>query len=80
MEPTLPDGCKILVDRTARRPCTNHIYAVQLKDEGLVVKRAGKGPDHTWLLVSDNPTWTDEPWPDDAELVGEVRWMARTLP
>ena len=45
-----------------------------------VVKCAAKGPNHDRLLASDNPTWTDEPWPDDAVLVGEVRWMARTLP
>ena len=47
--------------------------------EGLVVKRAGKGTDGGWLLVSDHPGWPDTPWPDDATIIGEVRWMAREL-
>ena len=48
-------------------------------EEGLVVKRAGKGTDGGWQLVSDHPRWPDAPWPDDLAIVGEVRWMAREL-
>ena len=28
---------------------------------------------------SDNPTVEPEPWPTDAEIVGELVWVARTL-
>ena len=43
-----------------------------------VVKRAGKGGGG-WQLVSDHPRWPDVPWPGDAAIIGEVRWMAREL-
>ncbi len=78
MEPTLPDGCSVLVDHQRRRRFVRHIYTVRTSD-GLVVKRAGKDEDGGWLMVSDHPAWDPEPWPDDAEVIGEVKWMARTL-
>ena len=81
MEPTLPAGCKILVDRHRRRRHVGHIYVITMPD-GLVVKRMGRGEDGGWLLVSDSdsPDWPDMPWPDDAVVAGEVKWMARELP
>ena len=36
-----------------------------------------------WLLVSDNRnkrTWATVPWPEDAQVIGEVKWVARSLP
>ena len=78
MEPTLPDGCSILIDRSSRRPRDKRIYAIRAS-EGLVVKRANKAVGGRLLMTSDNPTWISAPWPADAEIVGEVRWMARTL-
>ena len=79
MEPTLPDGARILIDRTARRRRAGRLYALRTGD-GLVVKRAGKGDDG-WLLLSDNPApeYAPVPWPADAVILGEVRWMARTF-
>ena len=81
MEPTLPSGCKILVDRHRRRRRAGHIFVITTPD-GLIVKRMGKDEDGGWLLVSDNdsPDWQDAPWPDDAIVVGEVKWMAREVP
>ena len=81
MEPTLPAGCKILVDRQRRRRHVGHIYVITTLD-GLIVKRMGRGEGGGWLLVSDNdsPDWPDVPWPDDAVVTGEVKWMARELP
>ena len=32
-----------------------------------------------WRLVSDHPAWAPVPWPSGAEIVGEVRWAARTF-
>ena len=62
-------------------PISTHIYVITTPD-GLIVKRMGKGDDGGWLLVSDNdaPDWPDVPWPDDAVVAGEVKWMARELP
>ena len=77
MEPTLPDGCSILMDRRRRAPRSGRIYVVRT-DEGIVVKRARRDAAR-WTLSSDHPAWPPRPWPTDAELIGEVRWMARTF-
>ena len=45
---------------------------------GLIVKRAEKDENGQWLLVSDHPAWEPVPW-GDAQMIGEVKWMARTL-
>ena len=74
MEPTLPDRCSILFDRNRRE---GRIYVVRT-DAGLIVKRAAKRG-RKWDLASDNPAVEAEPWPADAETVGEVVWVARTL-
>ena len=81
MEPTLVDGCSILVNRAGRRRRAGHIFVVRT-DEGLIVKRAGKDRTGAWQLVSDNPNkqaWPTRPWPTDAVVIGEVRWAARTF-
>ena len=41
MEPTLADGCSILIDLNRRSRIVRHIYVVRT-DDGLIVKRAGK--------------------------------------
>ena len=77
MEPTLPGGCSILMDRRPRTPRSGRIYVVRT-DEGVVVKRARRDSGR-WVLSSDHPAWLPRPWPADAELIGEVRWMSRTF-
>ena len=77
MEPTLPDGCSILVDRARRTRRSNHLFVVGTED-GLIVKRlARSGRD--WILSSDNPGWGPVAWPERGELVGEVVWAARSF-
>ena len=81
MEPTLVDGCSILVHQVGQRRRVGRIFVVRT-DDGLVVKRAGKDRAGAWQLVSDNPnkkTWPTVPWPDDAPVIGEVKWAARTF-
>ena len=77
MDPTLPDGCSILVDRSRRSRRHGRIYVART-DEGVVVKRLlhvrGR-----WTLSSDNTAWRSRTWPPTAEVIGEVRWMAQTL-
>ena len=77
MEPTLPDGCSILVNCAQRRPRAGRMFVIRT-NHGLVVKRAGKDK-HRWRLLSDHPAWKPVPWPADAEIIGEVKWAARTF-
>ena len=78
MEPTLPSGSKILVDRSQRRQRTNGVYVVWTGD-GLVVKRAKKNAAGQWLLSSDNPSSPTTRWPKTARVIGEVKWVGRRL-
>ena len=78
MEPTLPDGCSILVNRARRKRLTGHIYLLRT-DDGIVVKRLDRGEDGKWRLQSDHPSWPSALWSDTCEIIGEVRWMAREL-
>ena len=77
MEPTLPDGCSILVDRSRRELNPKRIYVLRTED-GLVVKRVDRNRDG-WWLVSDNTEWLPVMLTEEADIVGEVRWVARTL-
>ena len=78
METTLPDGSSVLVNQGERQRRVGRIYALRT-GEGLVVARAGRGSDGRWLLERDHPDWKPVAWPDEAEVIGQVRWMARSL-
>ena len=78
MEPTLPEGCSILINRAQRKRQDGRIYVVRTSD-GLVVKRAGKGEDGGWQLISDHPAYEPLPWPDDCEVIGQVVWGAQSF-
>ena len=78
MEPTLSDGCAILLDQSRRRRRADSIFVVRGPD-GLIVKRARKSDAGEWLLASDNEDWPSAPWPIGAEIVGQVIWTAREL-
>ncbi len=81
MEPTVVDGCSILIDLNRRSRLVGHLYVIRTGD-GLIVKRAGKNRAGAWQLVSDNPDkkeWPTLRWRDNAEVIGEVKWAARTF-
>ncbi len=78
MEPTLPNGCSILVDRKRREPHQGRIYVMRT-EEGLVVKRLGLDEEGRWELLSDSPDWRVTPMSPGTEIIGEVRWAARTF-
>lgn len=78
MEPSIPGGCWVLVNRDQRRRRKGHIYALRTT-RGFMVRRAGRDKASAWLLESDHPDRKAVAWPDDAEIIGEVRWMARTF-
>ena len=77
MEPALPDGCSIMFDRSRQDRREHGIYVVRTNG-GLIVKRAVKSG-RRWELISENPAVAPELWPADAEVVGEVVWVAQTL-
>lgn len=77
MDPTLPEGSAILVDRSRRRRRSNHIYVVRT-DDGVLVKRAVKDQ-RGWLMASDNPAYPAARWTADTEIIGQVRWTARSV-
>ncbi len=77
MEPTLPDGCSILVDHIRTEPHEGRIYVMRT-EEGLVVKRVGKDEEGRWQSVSDHPDWETVPMLYGTEIIGEVRWSAVT--
>ena len=82
MEPTLPEGSLILVDLATEHPKSNKVFVIRTGDE-LIVKRLVRDPKVVWLLESDHPQrslWPTQLWPNDAEIVGEVRWVGRNLP
>ena len=74
---TLPDGCKILVNRASRSPRDGRIFVLQTA-EGLVAKRLARTRNR-WELRSDNSAHQPQPWALDDEVIGEVRWMGTTL-
>ena len=77
MEPTLPDGCSILVDRNRRELQPKCIYVLRNED-GLVVKRVDRNREG-WWVISDNPAWLPVMLTEETDIVGEVRWQARTF-
>ena len=77
MEPTLPNGSKILVDRSHRRPRHGRIFVVRTSD-GLVVKRVEENEAGSWTLKSDQQEHQSAPW-GNSEIIGEVRWIGITL-
>ena len=77
MEPTLPDGCSILIDRSRTSKAHKKIYVLHTED-GLVVKRLCRVTTG-WLIVSDHPEWRPVPWSRSDEVIGQVRWTGRVL-
>ena len=80
MEPILPSGCSILVDRSQgrKRRREGRVFVLRTED-GLVVKRAGKDAEGNWQIESEHPAWPPVPWSDTTDIIGEVRWTARTF-
>ena len=78
MDPTLNGGSTILVNLAQRRRRTGRVFAVRT-DDGLVIRRAGKDAAGRWQLVCDHPGRAPRPWPDGAEILGQVRWGSRTF-
>ena len=59
MEPTLPEGCLVMADRSRRRRRDGRIFALRTGD-GLTIKRLGKDGNGKWVVASDNPNRAPE--------------------
>jgi SOS-response transcriptional repressor LexA len=72
MEPTLPDGSIVFIDRQQRDPSKDGIF-VAATGSGLFIKRIRRRADGMVELISDNPLYTPELLPpDQVEIVGRV--------
>jgi len=72
MEPTLPDGSIVFIDRRQTDPAKDGIF-VAATGNGLFVKRIRRRADGMVELISDNPLYTPEVLPpDQVEIVGRV--------
>lgn len=78
MEPTLPDGAVLLLNRADREPRNGSVYAFSWDGE-MLVKRFQKVAG-TWLAISDNADKDEHPdividGKADALIQGRVIWM-----
>ncbi|NYS09345.1 putative c repressor [Xanthomonas phage PBR31] len=85
MQPTLPEGAAVLVDKSMRELRDNKIYAILVNDE-LKIKRLRKDIGGGVVIVSDNPDKTNHPdihVPPDKEdylsILGRAFWMGTRL-
>ena len=77
MEPTLADGCSILIDLSRSTPYPDGMFVLRTDDE-LIVKRLVDDREAGWLLVSDNPdkeTYPSQPWREETNILAEVKWQ-----
>ena len=77
MEPTIASHSMVLVDLSRYRPRHGRIYAIRSEDN-LIVRRLTKSEDK-WQLIGDHPQLKPEPLLNSAEIIGELRWMAKTF-
>ena len=87
MEPTLPEGSTILIDLSHREFQSNCIYVMELRWEyqeelqtAVVARRViwdQRAED--WCYISDASGYAPSPFLAPPTVVGEVRWVGRSL-
>ena len=77
MEPTIAKHSIVLIDCSQHRRQIGVIYAIRINDN-IVVKRLEKNKGQ-WYLTSDHPKWNPKPFPASAEVIGRVKWTAKTF-
>ena len=78
MEPTLPKGYLAAVDSTNTDWDPLSIAVVKFGDD-VLLRRVATDDDGTRLMVCDHPDWPNEPWPSDAQIVGQAKWVGHWL-
>ena len=66
MEPTLPDGCSILVNRKQKERGHGRVFVIRVSEDEPIVRRALENPEAGWLISCDNPdkrAWPTREWP-----------------
>lgn len=76
MDPTLPDGCWIVVDKSRNELAEEGVFVART-DEGIVARRATRNKGGGWRMEADNPSWEDRLWPSGATPIGRVVGMTR---
>ena len=72
MEPTLPDGSIVFIDRRQTDPSKDGIFVASTVN-GLFIKRIRRRADGMVELISDNPLYTPELLgPDQVRIIGRV--------
>lgn len=81
MEPTIPDGSVLLINKGNCEPRNGKIFALAKGTEGLVVKRLIQNGD-AWLARSDNPDGNPDFQINDGipvTVIGRAVWMGVKL-
>ena len=78
MEPTLPEGSFVLVDRARTEWRPPGIFALRTGD-GPVFRRAVRPDGERRLMAGDRTGRPAVPLPPDAEILGQARWLAQAL-
>ena len=78
MEPTLPEGSFVLVDRARTEWRPPGIFALRTGD-GPVFRRAVRPDGGGRLMAGDRTGRPAVPLPPDAEILGQARWLAQAL-
>lgn len=81
MEPTIPNGSMLLVNRANREPRANAIYVFHLRGNGLVVKRVARSGGQ-WVARSDNDdrqAFPDFGFDEGDTLIGRAVWLGSRL-
>ena len=78
MEPTLTEGCAVVVDKGRRRRNETGIFLVRNDGwRGLRRLRRPRGRGDLWTMYGDHPLCKEEKLPRRAKVVGRVMWSAR---
>ena len=78
MEPTLPEGSLVLVDRARTEWRPPGIFALRTGD-GPIFRRAVRPDGERRLMAGDRAGRPAVPLPPDAEILGRARWVAQAL-
>lgn len=78
MEPTLPEGSLVLVDRARTEWRPPGIFALRTGDDP-IFRRAVHPDGERRLMAGDRAGRPAVPLPPDAEILGQARWLAQAL-
>ena len=77
MTETLSDGDWVLVDREQTNPAREGIYALHVDDVAWVKRLSVNKGNRTIRIISDNPKWDAQEWPEEAvRVIGRIVWLA----